>query len=193
MAIPSAPPQKELKQASSGLQLILVHPEDTVDTKVTFDDNSTENVWSYHEPASKPHITEIFEVQPVGGLNVKILGLATPGGDRLELSVVEDTMGVPDRFPRFRQSAGDIQVLGAVTLHSEFTQENDTSSRRIAFSFVTDRDPIRVYLVPRSDSNSQIETKVTNDPQYYFEFGPTISEKELKKIEKESGGGAMKK
>ena len=59
------------------------------------------------------HPTEIFEVQP--GLNVKILGLATPSGDRLELSVVEDTMGVPDRFPRFRQSPGDIQVKNQTT------------------------------------------------------------------------------
>ena len=59
------------------------------------------------------HPTEIFEVQPVGGLNVKILGLPTPSGDRLELSVVEDTMGVPDRFPRFRQS--DIEVKNQTT------------------------------------------------------------------------------
>ena len=72
---------------------------------------------------------------------------------------------------------------GAVQLHSEFTQENDTSSRMIAFSFVTVREPTRVYLVPCSGRDSRIETKVTNVPQYYFELlSPSISEKELEKV-----------
>ena len=75
-------------------------------------------------------------------------------------------------------------MSGAVQLHSEFTQENDTSSRMIAFSFVTVREPTRVYLVPCSGRDSRIETKVTNVPQYYFELlSASISEKELEKIE----------
>ena len=54
--------------------------------------------------------TEIFEIVPAGGQNVTILGQPTPRGNRMQLSVREDGLGVPDRFPQFRQLLQD-QVI----------------------------------------------------------------------------------
>ena len=37
----------------AGFQQILVHPEDSIETKVTFDDPKNSNVWSYIPSTSK--------------------------------------------------------------------------------------------------------------------------------------------
>ncbi|CAI8010498.1 hypothetical protein GBAR_LOCUS6929 [Geodia barretti] len=96
------------------------------------------NIWRNHEVASKPHITVIipqrFSKSPaVGGLNVKILVLATPSGDRLELSVVEDTRECLIGFLDFDKVT--LRSCLVQSLHSEFTQENERRMQITRFEY----------------------------------------------------------
>ena len=69
------------------------------------------------------------------------------------------------------------------SMHTEFTREDD--GQKTAFSFTTNRDSTKVYLVPTSNSLSRIETKVTDQPQYFFLVGPPISRAEVEECIRE--------
>ena len=66
-------------------------------------------------------------------------------------------------------------------MHTEFTQENSETDQMIAFSFNTAYDNLKVYLVP-SSVVSKITCKITDDPQYMFQFGKKLTKKELEEI-----------
>ena len=69
------------------------------------------------------------------------------------------------------------------SMHTEFMRED--KGRTTAFSFTTNRDSTKVYLVPISNSLSRIETKVTDEPQYFFLVGSPISRAEVEEFIRE--------